>query len=612
MVGQTSPEALLTMGALLAHRGNLTTKTGPAGSIGQLSTIATETLFQQAGITVCADARIDNLADVCQQLGLSSTQTHTTSAFIAAAYTAVGIRFVSLLSGDFAIAILDENRRKLYLIRDHLGVRPLFYTYSPNQYLVFASEPKALLALDFVPTALNPSVCAQYLEWPTDFRSYRSATIHQAIQSVVPATFLEIDLALPATKETFYWQIDPEPFQKLTTETAIVQECVKRFEQAVWRRLQSVSGVHVSGGVDSSSVYAMAERLVPKEELFSMHYYPGHESTDERAYADAVIGADRSRHFQLEKAFASLNEIRQVHGYLDRPDPSTVLTALKIQSELTFFSQQGVKTILTGHDGDTVLDTGIDYLTSLMAELNLATLNPLLSNQTARAATQRSYYAKEAFRQKYQQAGVLSALRFARSAYRRQVISGKAFVRFGASLAWQKIRSIGKATTTPAPHLSYVPANLPPFIQAHFRRIYSGGIMENNELFNLCGAAFGIEYAHPFLDKDFVEFCLFVPPAMRPGPNGLNRFFFRKAMTGILPETVRLRATKVHFSKPIWTNLLHLVDACLQQLEQTTLSRQQLMQLKTALERLDSAQPPFAKTKYIQRALLFGLWKKQQ
>jgi len=595
----------------LSHRGNAVLTSGDAFSIGQLSTSSEGTPFHQNRIRIVSDARIDNQKEILEKIAGAGNPEMTVNEFIFIVYSKLGITFTEHLVGDYSIAIVDENLGKLFLIRDHMGVRPLYYSFKQGASLAFASEPKALLSLDSVSSALNSEKIQEYLQWPSDCRPYQKSTFFRDIFSVIPATVLTADLDLRTNKETYYWKIDPARFRHLTTESLFIAEYQKRFETAVYRRLQPVTGVHVSGGLDSSAVYKVAGKYLPKNSRYSVHFYPGTPESDERVYAHEIVRDNLKNHLQIERHSDPLDGIRQSHAYIDRPDLSTIPTGTKILPELAFFKNKNVTVVLTGHDGDTVVDSGYSYLLNLVVNLRLKEFGECIESDKKSSNAKRIYFVKRALSQKYKTKGFAPALKFLSILLRHKGISFTDSVRIITTSGVGLIRGRKRKSSIRSMSVKHVPSTLTGTTGEHFSRIFSAGIIDINETLNLSGAAFGIEYAHPFLDRDFIEISLFMPEKMRLGPNGLPRHHFREAMIGILPENVRLRASKVHFDKPIWLNLMDTVNACLRDNDIDEETKVELVGIKRGLQTNDSENPDFNEIKKFHRLLFLEIWKNQ-
>ena len=166
----------------------------------------------------------------------------------------VGAAFPTRLNGMFAIALHDEAKRRFVLVRDHLGIKPLYYAFHAGT-LVFGSEVKVLLASGLVPRELDVDALGQFLAWeyiPGE------ATLLQHVRKLRAAEMLELDLSTGCKRISRYWDVPaPESVDHASAAEweeevdATVRACVKR---------QLVSdvplGAFLSGGVDSSLVVA--------------------------------------------------------------------------------------------------------------------------------------------------------------------------------------------------------------------------------------------------------------------------------------------------------------------------------------------------------------------
>jgi asparagine synthase (glutamine-hydrolysing) len=164
-------------------------------------------------------------------------------------YQKLGINFVKELNGDFAIAILDKNVSKLFLIRDHFGVKPLYY-YFHNGDIFFGSEIKSILAY-----GVNPKMDEEALENYFVFKyTPQNNTLFKNIRRLPPSHYLELDIKSGRHTLSKYWAISkivlPERYSQRK------EELYSLIEDAVKIRLMSdvPVGTFFSGGIDSSIV----------------------------------------------------------------------------------------------------------------------------------------------------------------------------------------------------------------------------------------------------------------------------------------------------------------------------------------------------------------------
>ncbi len=208
-------------------------------------------------------------------------------------YEELGTRCVDELRGTFAFAIWDERARRLFLARDRLGEKPLYYRFD-GRHLIFASEVKALLAHPSVRTEPDAAGIDQYLTLGYLLGSQSSFS---GVKKLAPAHTLIFENA--RIKERRYWQLNYEPKHKISDEDAR-GEILARLTESVSIRLASEVplGAFLSGGVDSSAVVALMSYLGQRQlKTFSIGFKDsGH---DETRYARMVADAFNTDHHEF-------------------------------------------------------------------------------------------------------------------------------------------------------------------------------------------------------------------------------------------------------------------------------------------------------------------------
>ncbi|MEM7543538.1 MAG: asparagine synthase (glutamine-hydrolyzing), partial [Pseudomonadota bacterium] len=166
-------------------------------------------------------------------------------------FAKLGRKAIELCNGMFAIAIWDRDQRKLYLTRDRVGIKPLYYTHTSDG-IAFASEIKSLLALEGVDNSVDRARVIAYL----NFGYIPGAeTIFTNIRKVLPATTLV--LSEDGIEEQRFWNLTYQQEQDRGLE-AYSEEFGELFTSAIDLRLRSdvPLGIFLSGGLDSSAVVA--------------------------------------------------------------------------------------------------------------------------------------------------------------------------------------------------------------------------------------------------------------------------------------------------------------------------------------------------------------------
>jgi len=195
-----------------------------------------------------------------EQLGYRF-QTHSDTEVILRAWEAWGAGCVQRLRGMFAFAIWDAKRRQLFLARDRLGIKPLYYALLPNGHFVFGSELKALLPHPQLPRERDARAIEEYFAY-----GYipEPRTIYGAVHKLPPGHTLLIEkdqTSLPRAAQ--YWEV-PFTDNGVRSQQAAEQELIERLREAVDIRLvaEVPLGAFLSGGVDSSAVVAMMAGLM--------------------------------------------------------------------------------------------------------------------------------------------------------------------------------------------------------------------------------------------------------------------------------------------------------------------------------------------------------------
>ena len=259
---------LKTMCDTLYHRGpdqdGMDLREGVALGMRRLSIIdlagGRQPIFNEQGnILTVFNGEIYNFRALRQQLEACGHvfRTNTDTEVIVHAYEEYGADFPQYLNGMFAIAIHDTVKHKLLLVRDHLGIKPLYYAFN-HQYLVWGSEIKAILASGVVERSLDLNGLGAFLAWeyvPGE------ATLFQAIRKLEPGKLLEIDLQQPRCEPRSYWDIPKTGENNQLTSSEWIELVDEQLKQSVREQLISdvPLGAFLSGGVDSSLIAAGME-----------------------------------------------------------------------------------------------------------------------------------------------------------------------------------------------------------------------------------------------------------------------------------------------------------------------------------------------------------------
>lgn len=212
-----------------------------------------------------------------------------------------GPDLVPRLNGHFAFAMWEAQARRLYLVRDRFGTKPLYYANLGGLW-IFASEIKALLAHGALAVDLNHEALREYFTFQNLFRPH---TLFEHVQQVPAACILTVDARRGFSGVHCYWDYDfHHPDESMTLQEATA-ETRRLLIQAVRRQLLSdvPVGAYLSGGMDSGSIVAIASRDLMRMPTFTCGWHLGgvagiESDFDERLAAEMVAQTFNTEHYE--------------------------------------------------------------------------------------------------------------------------------------------------------------------------------------------------------------------------------------------------------------------------------------------------------------------------
>jgi asparagine synthase (glutamine-hydrolysing) len=269
-------------------------------------------------------------------------KTQTDTEIIVHAYEEYGDDCVNHFNGMFAIALWDARRRRLFLARDRVGVKPLYY-WTGHSRLAFASELKALILHPDVPRQINLAALDLFLTL-----EYVPAphTIYEGIFKLLPGHTLTVENGEVKTRQ--YWDV---PYQPVSQDEAECTEALSGLiNDAVRIRLMSdvPLGAFLSGGIDSSTIVGfMSRNMSEPVQTFSIGFED--DTYNEVPYANAVAKHFGTNHHVevLKPDIASL--VTQLAPHHDEPFADTSIFPTYLVSNI---ARQKVKVVLSGDGGD--------------------------------------------------------------------------------------------------------------------------------------------------------------------------------------------------------------------------------------------------------------------
>src|SRR2546428_5469663 len=275
-------------------------------------------------------------------------------------YEEYGRDCVQHLRGMFAFAIWDRRLRRLFIARDRLGIKPLYYFYDDKKF-IFGSEIKAILAYPGIKPEFNQSTLAEYLAF-----GYIAGpeTMFTGIRKLLPGNRLEIDEAGKIKIEP-YWDLSIPAGNDARPRAHYIRTYRELLEECVASHLMSdvPLGVFLSGGLDSSAVAALTSKIRSEQiETFSVVY--GEEAYSELPYAREVARHIGSRHHEVrlsrQEFFDSLPKL-----IWHEDEPIVWPSSLSLYF-VARFARERVTVVLTGEGSDETLAGYTRYAWTLL------------------------------------------------------------------------------------------------------------------------------------------------------------------------------------------------------------------------------------------------------
>jgi asparagine synthase (glutamine-hydrolysing) len=311
--------------------------------------------LEDGDLTVTFNGEIFNYVELREELKAlgAKFRSHSDTEVLLHAYRVFGDACVEKFNGDFAFALYDKRRRRLFAARDRMGVRPFFYT-RVGETLYFASEVKALLAVPGVQAEMDPIALDQIF---TLWFPLAPRTPFKGISELPPAHLL---VATDAGIETRrYWSLD-YPFADdaggwdVRPEGEITEELKALLKDATAIRMRAdvPVGSYLSGGLDSSIVTAQAKALAHSR-LSSFSVTFADKEFDESAEQQEMVRALGTEHASVASTARMIAEsFPDVVRHAERPILRTAPAPLFALAKLV--RDSGFKVVLTGEGADEV------------------------------------------------------------------------------------------------------------------------------------------------------------------------------------------------------------------------------------------------------------------
>ena len=514
-------------------------------SIIDLSTGQQPLYNEDRSVVVVFNGEIYNFQDLVPELQALGHifRTRSDTEVIVHAWEAWGEDCVQRFRGMFAFALWDRNRETLFLARDRLGVKPLYYAKLPAGEWIFGSELKALLVHPKLRREIDPWAIEDYFAY-----GYvpEPRTIFKDVYKLAPGFMLTLKRGQPAARPVEYWDV-PFKLSAPITEAEASEELIHRLREAVKIRLISEVplGAFLSGGVDSSAVVAMMAGL-SAEPVVTCSIAFGDAAFNEAAYAQKVAEQYHTQHHVEQVDPDDVSLVDRLSMVYDEPyaDSSAIPTYRVCE-----LAKKTVTVALSGDGGDENFG-GYRRYRGHMNEEKLRSLLPLQVRRPVFGLLGQLYpkadWAPQVFRAK---ATFEALARNSVEAYFHGVSilhdgmrSNLFSARFRNELQGYAAIEVLKRHAARAP--SDHPLSL---IQYLDLKTYLVG--DINTKVDRASMAHALEVREPLMDHTLVEWLSSLSPGFKVR-NGEGKYLLKKALEPYLPTDILYRR-KMGFAVPL-------------------------------------------------------------
>ena len=489
------------------------------------------------GLLLALDGGLLNRAELEQETGLTEASDLQLTATLVRHYGFAAA--LDRLDGDFALAAFDPATRRVWLARDRLGVKPLYWT-ALRDGIAFASQPRALLALNEVSRDLDPSFVSRF--GACHYRGIDAvpeASPYTAIRQLPAGHTLEIGPNRePQTR--CWWRLENTPEFKLSEAEELAETYRTLLFEAVRKRVATAARpiFTLSGGLDSSSVLCSAAEVTGRrqEAVSSVYVDPLY---DERHEIQDVVETAVSQWHMIEVGdsldlFGLVTELVEIHD-----EPVATATWLSHHVLCREVAGGGFDALFGGLGGDELNAGEYEYFPLHFADLRAAGREAELSSEVAAWARHHDH---PIFRKDAATAERMMA-RLADPSVPGQCKTDPERMFRYRSLLTPEWDSLGSFTPDMSgPFESYLKNRT---FQDMFRETLPCCLRAEDRQ----SAAFGLAHHDPFLDHRLVAFMYRVPGDLKIR-DGVTKQLLRRAMQGVLPEATRTRIAKTGWNAP--------------------------------------------------------------
>ncbi|HEY5997784.1 MAG TPA: asparagine synthase (glutamine-hydrolyzing) [bacterium] len=466
-------------------------------------------------------------------------------------YEEYGIDCVQHLNGQFAFAVWDKGRERLFLARDRVGIRPLFYTRVGGS-LLFASEVKSLFTDPRVSRTIEPRALDQVF---TFWMTVPPQTAFAGVQELPAGHVMVVEKDVETT--ACYWDPDFRQEQPPRREAEYAEELRALLLDATRLQLRAdvPVGAYLSGGLDSSVIATLVRRFSDTPvRTFSVNF--SDEAFDERGYQQEVVDHLGTDHSSITCTGRDIGAaFPDVIWHAEKPILRTAPTPLMLLSRLV--RESGYKVVLTGEGSDEIL-AGYDIFKEAKIRRFLA---------RAPESTFRPLILKRLY--PYLEKSPVRSVRYGEAFFNADV-SGYPEAFYAHVPRWNTTRKTKVFFSDPLKSALHGYDNLQALAPLLHERLPQYDYLSQAQYLEiktllsgylLCSQgdrmamANSVEGRFPFLDHRVMEFCFALPPGLRMRAL-TEKYLLKKSVRDLLPQSIT-RRTKQPYMAPDAQSFFH-------------------------------------------------------
>lgn len=477
-------------------------------------------IYRQNEIIILSDSRLNPSSNLSDETILKTYIKHE-------------LNCPNYLDGDFTFIIANLKKNSIFFVRDHFGKKPLYY-YLKNEVLIISSEIKSILTQKDLQINIDERYIADTL---SIIKSEYNRTVYKEIKKLPPAHYCILKNGKPEFKK--YWTLEVQKEIDLPDEE-ILKKFKKLFTDSIFNCTDSNNklGAELSGGIDSSSIVAVANQF-SKISTFSHilddeYLEKVHPFGDERNYIQEVTSFldIQNKHFIYSNSQGVLNSLKSSlteFGYLSQQSFSAFSEQLYKKAH-----EEGVDVLLSGFGGDEAITSKIgNYCEELAQNGQWQKLKQELKKKNNNNFQYYKSYTKYLLKIRF-----TKIYNFLKKENPITPWKEKKFETLAINKDFENAFNIKSRYLNLFTHECWKSTQ-----EINIERITHSHVSQRLEYCNSFARKYGIEYRYPFLDKNLIEFYLSIPLRLKLNCSA-KRCVIRESLKGLLPDTIRLRTDK--------------------------------------------------------------------